>query len=461
MFFIDFFNRCRATHRAGFLRVVLAFSVLPTTGTAVTFAANDVIEQRIRERIAASPYDSAAWRLLGKMLHNRGDLPAALDAYQRCLQLDESSASAHYDLGTLLVQTGQPEQAIQHLKWTVELAPDGDYAADAVARLKELSSDNRYTQLVSFSVPWLDTPRTDDINDEQPTTIEPVRRWVWEVETGLLFNSNVELAPISRQLSTSELSSFQAYIAPEIEYRVVNNPEWRFATLLETYFNFNESHLEAFNLQHLQPGVYVDRSMIVGSADWVTRVQYEYSVDLFGGEVFGNRHLLTTSLTVFHEQPVTSIVYWAINYTDFQDDGIDPQIDSADGMTNNVGLSRSWETDVRFLNRFDIGADFQWAELTGQDQSYRGVFLYIEAGSPCVFSSELTLTGGWGYRDYPDFTGTPSRNENLIVAGIQVEKSILKRCGITIFFNYEDFASGNTTFTANRYTAGMYLTIGS
>jgi hypothetical protein len=278
------------------------------------------------------------------------------------------------------------------------------------------------------------------------------------VETGLMFNSNVELAPISRQLSTSELSSFQAYIVPEIQYLLINNPVWQLGTMFDTYFNLNESHLDAFNLQHYEPGFFLDRATMWGETELATRISYNYSYDLFGERTFGNRHLLTTSLVAFHLRPIKSIVYWAIGYTDFRDDGNVPALDSADGMTNTIGFSRSWEIKHRRITQFDLGADVQWADLHGDDLNYGGVFLYSEAKLPLVRGSVLTPTAGWGYRNFPDFTGAPSRDENLISVGFTLEKELSQQRAITGFFSYDRFDSPNPDFKASRYTTGVYAT---
>ena len=59
---------------------------------------------------------------------------------------------------------------------------------------------------------------------------------------------------------------------------------------------------------------------------------------------------------------------------------------------------------------------------------------------------------------FPDFTGAPSRNENLISAGVSLEKALSKQRSITTFFNYDRFDSPNPDFKAGRYTTGVFAT---
>ncbi len=342
------------------------------------------MESKIRARVAANPTSAANWRLLGRVLLHQANLTGAEQAFRQAISLDAASPAAQYDLGRILVDAGRPQEAVYHLQQAVELAPDSDHAADALTLLQRLRKDPGYATLISFDGSWLDAPRANDYSLPEIETATPAKRLGLSLETGLMFNSNVELAPISRQLSSSELSSFQAYVVPEIQYLLIDQPNWQFGTSFDSYFNLNEKHVDAFNLQHYEPGFFLDRATMWGDTELATRVSYNYSYDLFDGQTFGNRHLLTTSLVAFHQRPIKSVVYWAIGYTDFRDDGDVPSIDSADGMTNTLGFSRSWEITRRRITQFDLGVDVQWADLSGDDMSYRGVFYIPRQSSPLL-----------------------------------------------------------------------------
>ncbi|HUG69379.1 MAG TPA: tetratricopeptide repeat protein [Pirellulaceae bacterium] len=405
----------------------------------------------------AAPTNASNWRMLAKILHHRGDLAAAEEALQRALVLDPQSPAIHLDLGSLLLERQQVQAAIHHFSETVRLAPDSEQGEAANLHLNQLSFDPQFTMLVAFEAPWIPRPQPEDVTAHLHHEQLPARRLAVEVDAGALFNSNVELAPISRQLSSAERGGFQTYIAPEFHYLLHDSAAWQLGTSFDAYVNVNESHLSAFNLQHYQPGVYFDYRSIRGETELVTRVNYEYAIDLFDGEVFGNKQALTTSLTAFHDRPMTTLLYWTIDYTDFRDDGAVPDFDSLDGLTNTVGMSRSWEFDQWLLRRLDLGADAQWADVRGSDQKYRGIFVYSEARTACLFGSELVASGGWGYRDYPEFSGDPSRNEILYVAGLQLDRRISENWRCTLFFNYDSFDTPNTTYSAERYRSGWYI----
>lgn len=64
---------------------------------------------------------------LGNLLKATGNLEAARELYETCIQIDPDFARAHFNLGAVLRAMGQPQQAIAHYERAIQLAPD--YAA--------------------------------------------------------------------------------------------------------------------------------------------------------------------------------------------------------------------------------------------------------------------------------------------------------------------------------------------
>jgi hypothetical protein len=104
------------------------------------------------------------------------------------------------------------------------------------------------------------------------------------------------------------------------------------------------------------------------------------------------------------------------------------------------------------------GADTQLAALDGNDFAYNGVFLYGETESALPLSGSLDLQLGWGYRDYYDFTSSPSRNENLWRVSIELRKEVNLHWMGTGFLTFDRFAADNTLFDAERFLAGVMMT---
>ncbi len=418
-------------------------------------AAGLLVDQ-LRVRVAEQPGDAVGWRLLGHVLQQQGDLQGARDALQRAVTLDSESTAACYDLGRVLLTMQQVDLGKLYLRRTVELSPGTGYAVDAASLLRrfESSGDRGTVAPANFEVQWLSASKAD----LGVVVDEPRRRFALSIESGLLFNSNVLLAPISRQLSPLEEGSFQAFVSPDIEYIFLDNERWQVGSRFYGYFNVNEGNLQSFDLQHFEPGAFIRRHYWLGSTELVPEFGYGFSYDAFQGHRFGIRHALIASLSVLRDDGCTWLVYAEVDETEFADDGELPSITSLDGWTTTIGTSRAWVPAWKRVDQVRTGVDVQWADLEGSSFSYIGALLYVEAEIPTVHDWLALVQFGWGYRDYLNFEFAPSRNENIWHAEAKLRKVMSEHWSFTTSLQYDRFASGNVLFDADRYTAGTFLT---
>ena len=407
----------------------------------------------LEARALSNPGNSTAWRLLGKAWEQQGDLPRAASALEQAVRADGESAAAHCDLARVLDKSGDPQRAAEHYSLVCQLAPDSDYGRESAWQLKRLApAAGVEATLTNFEVDWLDAP-TPELSEP---VVEPSPLWV-RMEMGVLYNSNVQLAPISRELRSGDSSSFQAYVAPDLEYRFATGPEWQWGAVFDGYFNVNEEEFRRFNLQHYEPGLFVERPIYLETAELVPRLQYNYSYDAFDGHTLGTRHAVTASLNLYqHAGPIWT-AYWTMDTTDFRDDGAMPSITSLDGWTNTLGASRTTLVDAPYLSLIRVGADVQTADLDGSSYSYRGVMGYTDLEAPFAFGSLLVLQGALGYRDYPDFEFEPSRNELIGRAAIEIRKPLSPHWWLSGTYAYDRFASDNAQFDSSRHTTGAFV----
>jgi len=61
---------------------------------------------------------------LGNLLKASGNLDAAREMYETCIQIDADFARAHFNLGTVLRAMGKPQQAIAHYERALQIAPN-------------------------------------------------------------------------------------------------------------------------------------------------------------------------------------------------------------------------------------------------------------------------------------------------------------------------------------------------
>ena len=416
--------------------------------------------QVLRNRVAADPANATNWRLLGKTLEIRGDLAGALDAFHQAVSHDAESAAGHADLARMLAATGQTDRAIEHWYYVLQLAPESDYARQAAAQLQSMPDVVAGTPATpaSFEVDWLDAMEPELGAPAEEVEPLPASPWFWKIETGALYNSNVQLAPISRELNPEDPSSFQAYVAPEFEHRFFRGEVWQAGSLFRGYFNFNEDDFRQFNLQHLEPGLFVERPIWFERFDLVPRLEYDFAYDAFDGNTLGLRHALLASLNAYTRAGRTYTLYWTVDNTDFRDDGSDPGVTSLDGWSQTLGASHGLQTGWRALTAVRVGADFQLADLEGSTYSYRGPIAYVDGELAFPLGCQLLLQGAWGYREYPDFEFAPSRNEFIYRAGVELKKQLSAYWSISGNYVYDRFASENEAFDASRWTSGLFTT---
>ncbi|HEX2163942.1 MAG TPA: tetratricopeptide repeat protein, partial [Thermoanaerobaculia bacterium] len=93
-----------------------------------------------RRAVELDPGDAAAANNLGYALERLGQPAQASDLYARALAVDPTYALAWFNLGDLALQHGEPEQAIHFYRGGLELAPGNEQArrnlvqAEALAR---------------------------------------------------------------------------------------------------------------------------------------------------------------------------------------------------------------------------------------------------------------------------------------------------------------------------------------
>lgn len=424
--------------------------------------ANDRLLAYLQKRTNEHPDDGAAWRVLGREHLNRGQITEAQTALEKAVQLTPDSIAAWFDLGRTYSVDGQHDSAKVCFQTAIELDPNSAYAAKAQNELGQLpaaESSEPEIQLADYEIRTFDgTEYLDRIEDTDP----PIRQLLqdrldFRIDTGLLYNSNVALAPINRQLYPGTRESFQFFAAPDMQLGLVDRGRWRTGPTFRGNFTFNDEEFESFNLQSYRPGWFAEWFLSQGNRVIVPRVAYEYTYDRFGGSTLGNRHSLLTSLGTFWDDTNATFVFYSVEQSNFQNDGLLPEVTSQDGWTNTLGLSHDVLMPYANFRLMRAGVDLSRADTKGTDYSFNGFSLFTEMVFPLVPTVEVTLGGSWGYRDYFDFEFEPSRNEHVWRANAELRKWINQNTSVAAVFSYNRFDTDNPLFAAERYLGGVQL----
>jgi hypothetical protein len=421
-------------------------------------AASDELLAQLQQRVTDDPDSGTAWRLLGRHLLNLEQVDLAYDALSRAIELSPESAAAWHDFGRVAMARGDLQDAAEAFQIVLSLAPETPYADLAREELSGLEPDleGSGVQTASWEIRRFDGAEVlDQLEDTDP----PLRRWLpdsltFRLETGLLFNSNVALAPVSRQLAPGDRASFQFFAAPNLQWAMFDETTWRSGASFRGRYTLNEGNFRRFNLQSFRPGWFTEWFVYRGDQLFVPRIAYDYTHDQFDGTTVGGRHGLLASVSTFWNDDHASFLYWAGDYTDFNDDGVLPSVTSQDGWLNSIGISHDVTLSYRHLHLVRAGVDVSQADTDGSDYRYRGVNLFADAVIPIVDTVEVTLQGGWGYRDFPDYEFEPSRNEVLWRGGAELRKYFGDNMSIAAICDFNRFDSRNPLFEADRLILG-------
>lgn len=424
--------------------------------------------ERLEQRVAERPDDPSAWRLLGRALEKEGDYDGAFEAFQKATELDPLNAAAKFDLANWHLNAGNEQLAANHFADVVRIAPDSSYAKEADNLLQSLPEPAGQVKKVGFEI------RRFDRTDQVPSLRPPAERLpdilaeaevedlpdplTLRLEAGLLFNTNVAMAPTSRGLAVDSAESLQGFLNPEIEYAVWNHSDWRAGPTFQGYFNVNENDYQVLNLTSYQPGLFFERLITGEFAVFVPRLAYNFTYDAFDGDTFARRHSLSLSTNVVWPSMNESNVYWVSDFTNFASDGDNPAVTSRDGWANTVGASHRLYLEESWLQSIAAGIEGQMARTDGVNFTYNGLSLYSDAEIPLLPQLTLLVNGSWAYRSYPDADLDPSRNEHIWHAGARLRYDLTPNWSVAAVFNYDRFDSKNELFKTDRTIAGLTTT---
>jgi tetratricopeptide (TPR) repeat protein len=461
-------------------------------------AGADPMLSLLQQMVAEDPTRADSWRLIGRIHRQHNRVPEAIDAFRRALAQQPDNAAAHHDFGELMAQLGDHSAAAFHFDQVMLLAPSSSYAARLVERgirppprmaapvgmpimapppagipnllggsgptwgAEDVAANGaRDLTTVGYEIQTFDG--ADDLerrlNQLESDVASPAKTVRAFVELGALYNTNVALTPISRELTGNAAASFQGFLSPDLEWIALSAGRWRSGPLLRGYFTVNEDDFRSLNLASFQPGAFLERDASWGASEVIGRVDYVYSLDLLDGDRFGDRHALTASLTTILPEADVIYAYVTASRSEFAEDGADPAVDSLDGTAVSGGVSRFFQTGWELLPTWSLGADAEWADTEGADFRYRAVNLHGDTTFQLTERLSFTPRGGIGYRNYPDFTGPVSRDELTWRASGRLRWRWTEWLSTSAVVNHDRFASDNEEFDTERTEAGVVLTL--
>lgn len=472
--------------------IVVAPLLCPADELSATTAGPTPGQQKmlslLENKVKSTPHHSDSWRSLGKLQLALGDHTNAMQSVRRAILEDEFNAAAHYDLGQMLTTSRQPEEARSHFDRVFEIAPSSSYATQLQAANIQPRSVNRATLLApntsamasvvnadSLPAPGLNSSLmqlagyeiqsfdgADDtvqrMEELRAEALAPANRLRVFMETGVLYNSNVSLTPVSRELAQSDGGSFQGFTNPDLDWKLLQTERLRAGPLFRGYFTINEDKFSNFDLASYQPGAFFERDFQLGQSQAIGRIDYVFTADFFDGDAVDNRHSATTSLTLIRPDLDAIYLYLTLASSDFADDGVDPAQTSLDGTTFTVGASRFFQTGWENVPMHSLGIDLSSADTDGADYRYQAINLHGSTGWNLSPKWKLIPTWGVGWRDYLDFTGPMGREELFWRVHGRLQYQFNSLWSMALVCGHDRFASDNEDFDTQRTEGGVVLT---
>ena len=100
-------------------------------------------ENYFEQAVAGNPASFDGWNALGSVRGSQGDPEAAIEAWERALQINPMALQVIYNLGVAHAQAGRPAQAVAYLETPIcgraEPGPRRDRALAMAQELRQAS----------------------------------------------------------------------------------------------------------------------------------------------------------------------------------------------------------------------------------------------------------------------------------------------------------------------------------
>lgn len=413
----------------------------------------------MRKRVAAAPQDASSWRLLGRTCIEEGDWDGAITALERALALDDQSAAIYFDYGCAAEHLGREEIAAAAFNNALFLAPESEYGIQSEARLQQLGSADGI-QLASYDIRAFDGSDLIPLILPRQTADESYweDRFTVRLDLSAQYNSNVSLAPSSREIDAERKASLQGAASFSFAYAAIDSGGVRAGPTFDSDFTLNERNVQRFDLQSYRPGVFAEGRWDAGAVIVKPRIAYAFDYDMFDGQKFGNKHSVALSNGMVWTPHHVSTLYYAFDHNNLEDDGAAPLLSSQDGDANTVGIVHDVIQSDWLWRSFRLGGDVQNVDTRGDNFRYRAASVYSQAVVAITPTVNFKVRSGYAYRDYYDFQGNPSRNSHIFRTGVELRRFFEHGISVAAFSHYDHFASPNPQFDRTRFLSGAVST---
>jgi len=451
--------------------------------------------------LAETPDDVATLRYLALIAQQQDDSARAIELYRKALATNASDPDLHFDLGTALLDAGQPAEALAEFEAVIAAQPDRarahllagisryrteEYAAANQSFEKAIELDpgltaeaNYYRGLSqvylgdyraasgAFGVAEDQSPGSGmgrsaaDLRGQIEPHVSEEKRWAASVTSGLEYDSNPRVVGqtfIPREDDGRNVNRLQA------SYRIFDTERFTLTTGYDGYlsFYFNQTDLD---VQSHVP--WVAASYRVDPVRFAVRYDFAYTfLDLT--DSYQRLQRVTPSVYLNEGKWGVTELFYQYLHGNYLFKEYNPALDQ-DGPYQAVGLNQflfpsglaRFGSTGQWLQYLRFGGLVETYDPTGTEFQSQGFELSFGFGLTLPW--ELTLTGEYRYvfQDYDNasvFDPGVVQEAHINVVSLELVRPITEHLEVSIYGFYRDNSSNVPTYDYNRVIAGTYLT---
>jgi len=376
----------------------------------------------------------------GEVAYHKGQYAEAHALFEEAVAADPGDAEAHHALGLALSKLGRWHEAVASFERALALRPDLEQARQGAALARSQAGIEAPTPQVEYGAPAAEREMT------RPP--EPGQRWALRASTGLMYDSNVTLAPGGQeQLGVPGQSDGAVVVAASGQYDAVSRPDVLFRLEYDIYQSLY-FEVTDFNLRWQR----IRGTASYALLPWLwAGAQGGYNRFALGGDGYLSEPFVFGFLSFLQKEwGLAQILYRHGDDTYLAE----PFKGVRDGPIDAFGLNQTLYLGDRYLT---LGYQYEQQDpisSAGDDFQFGSNQGYVQFGTPAWWRTDLEFVYLYRFDDYTepnsraDFTKTRQDSGSYLYAS--VSRPITKHIRVVLAYAGTFNQSNIDVFTYDR-----------
>ncbi len=380
------------------------------------------------------PGDSLLLRYRAMALDRSGRSEEAIAIFKSILEKDPEHAPTKYFLGQAYEKTGKHDLAIKEWEWVRDHAQDSPYGAWADESLKLAMAGKEPVEIVK-------------------------PRWRISARYGYEGDSNVSLKPSDKNFASSEDASAGRHTFDAIfRYNAYTRRDLIVDAIYTARQSLHDSGLSEFNFTSQEFALDLRKRTNAFGRDFIFGVRYDLLGGFLDGETFSLKNRVTLEADTRFSAQTRTVASYQYTAANFGPDGADPSISSRDGSYHDVGVTQYWYSED-FKQYISLLGEFNAGDTRGDNFNFIGGTTRAAVHTPVFWRTDLDVSVGFQYEDYPDFVSlssldTDQRRDYRYDTLASLTHYLTRDIAIRVFYRYINTQNDNSFYEYDRHIGG-------